>query len=181
MSDQHFDYDHLVQDALRGVVKNILVDVSRNGLPGEHHFYIAFRTTDEGVIIPNVLNERYPEEMTIVIQHRYWGLKVNDDSFEIGLSFNQKPEHLIIPYGSIIGFVDPSSQFALQFENGSENASNDMEDMDASNIKSMIISDSDDIEGLVIEEEPKKPLTSDADKGDNSSKVVALDSFRKKS
>lgn len=181
MSELHFDYDNLVQEALRNVVKNILIDVSRNGLPGEHHFYIAFRTTDEDVIIPKVLKERYPEEMTIVIQHRYWGLKVNDDSFEIGLSFNQKPEHLIIPYESIIGFVDPSAQFALQFDNGSENASNDIDDidLDEEDIENMMVSDSSILEG--IEDKQPESSNNDRDNGDPSNKVVALDAFRKKS
>jgi uncharacterized protein len=178
MSEQHFDYDHLVQEALRGVVKNILVDVSRNGLPGEHHFFIAFRTTDEDVIIPKVLKARYPEEMTIVIQNRYWGLKVNEGSFEIGLSFNQKPEHLIIPYESIIGFFDPSSQFALQFENGSESASNDMGESDLEN---MIVSDSGDLKRYKSNEEPIKTSNNDGGKSKATNKVIALDAFRKKS
>ncbi|MGY8985680.1 MAG: SspB family protein [Sphingomonadales bacterium] len=180
MSEQHFDYDHLVQEALRSVVKNILMDVSSNGLSGEHHFYIAFRTTDEDVIIPKALKERHPEEMTIVIQHRYWGFKVNQENFEIGLSFNQKTEHLIIPYRSIIGFADPSAEFTLQFDNGTENASNDMGDIDEDNIENMVNSDSNDLEGIKIKKTEPKESNNHGKKNTAESKVVVLDAFRKK-
>lgn len=109
-------YDEIVQESLRGVVKKVLGDIDANGgLPGAHHFYIAFRTKFPGVEIPKHLAERYPDEMTVVIQHRYWDLSVDDDSFTIGLSFNQVPAKLIIPYKAISGFVDPSVNFALQF------------------------------------------------------------------
>jgi len=116
MSDSQINYDHLVQNALRGVVRDILGQVVAGGLPGSHHFYIAFKTGAPGVQIPATLRERYPDEMTIVLQHRFWGLAVHDDRFEVGLSFNQKPEHLVIPFDAVIGFVDPSVQFALQFQ-----------------------------------------------------------------
>lgn len=116
MSESFFDYDQMVRDALKNVVRNVLTEVAKNGLVGEHHFYVAFQTGYPGVQIPDHLREKYPGDMTIVIQHRYWGLRVHQDRFEIGLSFNQKPEHLIIPFEAITGFVDPSAQFALQFE-----------------------------------------------------------------
>lgn len=116
MTDTYFEYDQMVQGALKGVVRKILDQVAEVGLINDHHFYIAFRTTDEGVEIPDHLRERYPEEMTIVLQNHFWGLKVLDDRFEVGLSFNRKPEHLRIPYDAIVGFVDPSAKFALQFE-----------------------------------------------------------------
>lgn len=112
------DYDSEVQNALRGVVKSVLSSAAEEGLPGEHHFYIAFNTTAPGVLIPPYLLSRFPEEMTVVVQHEYWGLKVYDDYFEIGLNFNQKPELLTIPFDAIVGFVDPSVQFALQFHGG---------------------------------------------------------------
>lgn len=120
MTDSHIDYDAKVQDALRSVVKNVLLDTARDGLMGDHHFYIAFKTQAEGVNIPAHLVSRFPDEMTIVLQHKFWGLEIHDDRFEIGLSFNQKPEHLVIPFDAIVGFVDPSVQFALQFHDESD-------------------------------------------------------------
>jgi hypothetical protein len=114
--DSLIPYDDIVQDALRGVVSRVLRRVEADGhLPGGHHFYIAFRTRAPGVDIPRHLLERYPDEMTIVIQHRYWDLVVADDHFSIGLSFNQMPAKLVVPYDAIVGFVDPAVNFALQF------------------------------------------------------------------
>jgi hypothetical protein len=151
--DSLIPYDEIVQDALRGVVYGVLKRVERDGgLPGNHHFYIAFRTGAPGVEIPVHLKERYPEEMTIVIQHRYWDLVVNRDGFEIGLSFNQVPTKLVIPYSAITGFHDPSVEFALQFE------ANDAEAEPGP------------------EPEPERPAPAPAD----GSNVVTLDAFRKK-
>ncbi len=114
--DSLIPYDDYVQDALRGVVYNTLSNIaSEGGLPGNHHFYIAFKTRAKGVDIPAHLMERYPDEMTIVVQHRYWDLKVDREGFEIGLSFNQVPAKLVIPLSAVVGFVDPSVDFALQF------------------------------------------------------------------
>jgi uncharacterized protein len=109
-------YDLLAQDALRGVVKKVLSDVAKSGLPGEHHFFVAFDTNAEGVKISNRLKAKYPEEMTIVLQHQFWDLIVGDRGFEIGLSFNGIPEKLVVPFDAIKGFFDPSVQFGLQFE-----------------------------------------------------------------
>lgn len=115
-ADSLIPYDEIVQDCLRGVVKRVLADVaSSGGLPGAHHFFIAFRTRHPGVDMPKHLLERYPEEMTVVIQHRYWDLVVDEDHFEVGLTFNQVPAKLSIPYQAITGFVDPAVNFALQF------------------------------------------------------------------
>ena len=119
MTVSHIDYDQKVQGALRQVVRSILEDTAKDGLPGDHHFYVAFRTQAEGVDIPAHLRARFPEEMTIVLQHKFWGLKVEGDHFQIGLSFNRKPEFLTIPFAAITGFVDPSVQFALQFQDDS--------------------------------------------------------------
>jgi len=120
MADTYIDYDAKVQNALRGVVKTVLKETEEDGLMGDHHFYVAFKTQAEGVDIPAHLVSRFPDEMTIVVQHKFWGLKVHPDYFEIGLSFNQKPEHLTIPFAAVVGFVDPSVQFALQFHNESD-------------------------------------------------------------
>jgi hypothetical protein len=115
--DSLIPYDEIVQDALRSVVRRVLDKIdAEGGLPGAHHFYIAFRTRAPGVVMPKHLLERYPEEMTIVIQHRYWDLLIDDVHFEIGLSFNQVPAKLSIPFAAVIGFVDPAVNFALQFQ-----------------------------------------------------------------
>lgn len=114
--DSLIPYDEIVQDALRSVVRRVLDRIDADGgLPGAHHFYIAFRTRFPGVEMPKHLLERYPEEMTIVVQHRYWDLKVEESHFEIGLSFNQVPAKLTIPFDAVTGFVDPAVDFTLQF------------------------------------------------------------------
>jgi hypothetical protein len=115
--DSLIPYDEIVQEALRAVVGRVLGEVETSGtLPGEHHFYITFKTGATGVDIPKHLTERFPDEMTIVIQNRFWDLKVGDDGFEVGLSFNQAPAKLVIPFSAITGFVDPAVNFALQFQ-----------------------------------------------------------------
>jgi hypothetical protein len=115
--DSLIPYDEIVQEALRAVVGRVLGEVETSGtLPGEHHFYITFKTGAAGVDIPKHLTERFPDEMTIVIQNRFWDLKVGDDGFEVGLSFNQAPAKLVIPFSAITGFVDPAVNFALQFQ-----------------------------------------------------------------
>ena len=115
--DSLIPYDEIVQEALRAVVGRVLGEVESTGhLPGEHHFYITFKTGAPGVDIPRHLTERFPDEMTIVIQNRFWDLKVGGDGFEVGLSFNQAPARLVIPFSAITGFVDPAVNFALQFQ-----------------------------------------------------------------
>ena len=117
MPDSLIPYDEIVQEALRAVVGRVLGEVESSGvLPGEHHFYITFKTGAVGVDIPRNLSERFPDEMTIVIQNRFWDLKVAEDGFEVGLSFNQMPARLVIPFSAITGFVDPAVNFALQFQ-----------------------------------------------------------------
>lgn len=113
--DSLIPYDDVVQEALRAVVSRVLGDVAAGGLPGEHHFYITFKTRAPGVAIPVHLMERFPDEMTIVLQHKYWDLKVGPEHFEVGLSFSQVPAHLHVPFSAITSFVDPAVDFALQF------------------------------------------------------------------
>jgi uncharacterized protein len=115
MAVDHIRYDILTQEALRGVVRTVLIDAAANGLPGEHHFFISFDTTAEGVRISPRLKAQYPAEMTVVLQHQFWDLIVNEESFEVGLSFNGIPERLFVPFAAVKGFFDPSVQFALQF------------------------------------------------------------------
>ena len=116
MSNDLIRYDLLVQEALCGVVSKVLTDVARNGLPGDHHFYITFRTHAPGVRLSSRMRELYPEEMTIILQHQFEDLKVTDHGFEVGLSFKGIPELLLIPYDAMTGFFDPSVQFSLKFE-----------------------------------------------------------------
>ncbi|MBX3576875.1 MAG: hypothetical protein KF723_06675 [Rhizobiaceae bacterium] len=116
MADDHIRYDILAQDALRGVMRKVLAEVSRTGLPGNHHFFITFLTTAPGVRVSSRLRERYPEQMTIVLQFQYWDLKVTDTGFEVGLSFSDVPEKLEIPFSAVRGFYDPSVNFELEFD-----------------------------------------------------------------
>ena len=110
------NYDQLTQDDMRKVVKSALEHVAEHGLPGEHHFYVSFDTNFPGVKISESVYEQYPEEMTIVIQHQFWGMEVKDGMLRIELSFNNIPEKLEVPLMSIIGFFDPHVQFGIQFE-----------------------------------------------------------------
>ncbi len=120
MSTDHIRYDLLVREALRGVVRRVVADVARNGLPGDHHFYIAFDTKAPGVRISQRLREQYPDEMTIVLQHQFWDLAATDAGIEVGLSFGGVPEKLFVPFEAIKGFFDPSVQFGLEFEVATE-------------------------------------------------------------
>jgi len=115
MSNDEFRYDILAQEALRGVVRTVLHRVEKRGLPGDHHFVITFDTTAPGVSLSKRLLDRYPQEMTVVIQYQFWGLKVYESAFEIGLSFNNVPETLVIPFRAMRSFQDPSVGFMLQF------------------------------------------------------------------
>lgn len=116
--DSLIPYDEIVQEALRAVVGRVLGSVERSGgaLPGSHHFYITFKTGAPGVSIPKHLRERFPDEMTIVLQNKFWDLAVNDHGFSVGLSFNQIPAKLSIPFSAITAFVDPAVDFGLQFQ-----------------------------------------------------------------
>ena len=116
MADDLIRYDVLAQEALRGVMRKVLGEVEKTGLPGEHHFFITFLTNASGVRISSRLREKYPDQMTIVVQHQFWDLKVTDSTFEIGLSFSDIPEHLLIPFSAIKGFYDPSVNFELEFD-----------------------------------------------------------------
>ena len=110
------DYQEVMQGALRGVVRQLLERVAAEGLPGKHHFYIGFRTGDEGVVLPKSLRSRYPKEMTIVLQNQFWGLEIDDDRFSVSLHFGGKPADLTIPFTSLTSFVDPSVPFGLRFD-----------------------------------------------------------------
>jgi hypothetical protein len=115
MPVDHLRYDLLTQDALRGVIRTVLTEAATKGLPGEHHFFITFDTRAEGVEISPRLKASYPQEMTIVLQHQFWDLKVTEDDFEVGLAFNGIPERLHVPLKAVKAFHDPAVQFGLQF------------------------------------------------------------------
>ena len=116
MTNDLFRYDLLVQDALRSVVRRVLSEAARNGLPGEHHFNISFKTSAPGVGLPTAMRQKYPDEMTIILQHEFWDLAVDADGFEVSLNFSRKAERLRIPFDAIIGFSDPSVPFGFKLE-----------------------------------------------------------------
>ncbi len=162
MTEDLMRYDQLAQNALRGVVREALRKVERTGLPGEHHFYIAFHTRHPGVDIGERLAARYPREMTVVLQHQYWNLVVSEDRFQVELSFDNIPEKLMVPFSAVKGFLDPSVQFGLQFEVVNVEAMPEAENTAAA-----------------------KPVTAEAEVEEaevpsEAPKVVSLDAFRKK-
>jgi uncharacterized protein len=116
MAQDLFQYDKMVETALRGVARQALAIAARDGLRGEHHFYVGFRTGAPGVVLPAQLLTKFPEEMTIVLQHQFWGLEVGDAAFSVTLSFSSRSERLTIPFAAITTFADPSVDFGLQFE-----------------------------------------------------------------
>lgn len=136
MSDDYIlDYARLIDDAMHYVVKKVLVEINENGLPGEHHFFITFRTDAEGVMISDELRNKYPDEMTIVIQHQFYDLEVTDDYFSIVLSFDHVKQNLTIPFSALVSFVDPSVKFGLQFnssyiDEGEEDIFDDLTEKD---------------------------------------------------
>ena len=115
MSSDSIDYQRLVEDALRDVVRRVLAEVAEQGLPGDHHFYIGFRTGHPGVVMPRSLRDLYPEEMSLILQHQYWGLEVNDDGFAVELSFNGRRQRLEVPFAALTLFADPAAELALRF------------------------------------------------------------------
>src|SRR5262245_5021247 len=116
MAQDLFDYLKMVETAMRSVVREALARAQQEGLRGAHHFYVSFRTDAAGVAIPNYLLTKYPEEMTIVLQHQFWGLEVRDQDFTVTLSFQNRPEQLTVPFTAVVSFADPSVNFALRFQ-----------------------------------------------------------------
>lgn len=194
MAEDLIRYDVLVQDALRSVVRKVLNEVLQAGLPGEHHFFIAFDTSAPGVRISSRLKQKYPEEMTIVLQHQFWGLTVSDYGFEVGLSFGGVPEKLFVPFRAIKGFFDPSVQFGLQFDpqRDEEAAAEDTDDAEASAPLSMVKPaakpDAKPAPGVEASGEDKqeapeadaKPAAEGEAAPDAGAAVVSLDAFRRK-
>jgi len=162
MTEDLMRYDQLAQNALRGVVREALRTVERSGLPGEHHFYIAFHTRHPGVDIGVRLAARYPREMTIVMQHQFWNLVVSEDRFQVELSFDNIPEKLMVPFSAVKGFLDPSVQFGLQFEVVNVEAMPEAENTAAAKPVAAA------------------PAVKELEAPGEAPKVVSLDAFRKK-
>ncbi len=155
-------YDEIVQDALRAVVSRVLREVEQTGaLPGEHHFYITFKTRAPGVSIPKHLLERFPDEMTIVIQHRFWDLKVEEDNFSVGLSFGGVPAMLHVPFAAVTQFHDPAVEFALTFQAAAE-------------------MQPDEHEAAENDAPAEEESAADAEAREDGSNVVSVDFTRKK-
>ena len=147
-------YDEIVQEALRDVVGRVLHEVEKTGgLPGSHHFYITFKTRMPGVSIPKHLSERFPDEMTIVIQHRFWDLKVADQEFSVGLSFGGVPSTLVVPFAAVTDFVDPAVDFSLKFQ---ANASGEHEEHDEAENDAPLVTPADDGSNVVNVDFTKK-------------------------
>ncbi len=157
-------YPELMERALKGVVRAALDLIADDGLPGEHHLYITFRTGDPGVDITPRLRAQYPEEMTVVLQHQFWGLETDDDGFEVTLSFGGISERLVIPWDSMVGFVDPSVEFGLRF---------------GTDLEAVLDGDADEDETGEAEDS-EAPEADEADEAGKTGEVVTLDSFRKK-
>ncbi|ESY32549.1 MULTISPECIES: SspB family protein [unclassified Mesorhizobium] len=181
MADDHIRYDILAQEALRGVMRKVLAEVARTGLPGNHHFFITFLTGAPGVRVSSRLRERYPEQMTIVIQFQYWDLKVTDTGFEVGLSFSDVPEKLEIPFSAVRGFYDPSVNFELEFDVKTDvPAEDDAAAQPAAEPLTIVSEKKPKAEKkAAATEAEKKPAVADAAAGKGAD-VVSLDAFRKK-
>lgn len=122
MDTERINYPKIIQDALRGVVQRVLAQVAEHGLPGEHHFLIAFRTEDPGVRVPQFLRDLYPDEIKIMLQHQFWDLVVDEEAFSVTLSFNASRHTLIVPFSAVTAFVDPSVDFMLRLESPGQTA-----------------------------------------------------------
>src|ERR1700730_5794636 len=165
MAKDFIGYQDLTHWALRGVVRDALRRIEKSGLIGAHHFYLTFKTHAEGVDIPEFLKEQYPDEMTIIIQHQYWALKVKEDYFEVTLTFKKLPAPLHIPFNALTAFFDPGVQFGLQFRS----------EGDAAKTGPMMVPASEPVGEPTAQPEPapEKPAAAPGE-------VVSLDSFRKK-
>jgi hypothetical protein len=187
MTDR-FHYDTLVDDALRGVVYRVLKHVAEKGLPGSHHFYISFRSTDPGVQLPDYLRAKYPDEMTIVLQHQYWDLTLTEDFFEVTVSFNKRPERVKVPFTALSAFVDPSVRFGLQFDGKDKGPAAERPAPAPAGTTLLPVPEkrspsdpapdrgSDESQTDTAAREAPAPETPD----ESASKIVKLDSFRKK-
>lgn len=186
-------YDILVQDALRSVIRKVLSEVAKAGLPGDHHFFITFLTNAPGVKISARLKERYPDQMTIVLQHQFWDLNVSDTGFEVSLSFGDVPERLVIPFSAVQVFYDPTAAFEAAFDLASDMPKSDNDSpsekavgKDAPSAELAVLADkkekkksSSKVKTHEKSESAKNSPATEKDKKP-SANVVSLDAFRKK-
>lgn len=181
MIQDQIRYDILVQDALRGVIRKVLSEVAKAGLPGNHHFFITFLTNAPGVKISPRLKSRYPEQMTIVLQHQFRDLSVSENTFEVTLSFREISEKLVIPFTSIQVFYDPVASFEAAFDLPSNLTSGKSKNPENTSSTPIILSDKQKKENTLIKEQNSSTSqeTSNND-AKQSADVVSLDSFRKK-
>lgn len=190
MATDHIRYDLLVQDAFRGIFRKVLTDAALHGLPGEHHFYITFKTGAPGVVMSDRLRAEYPEQMTIILQHQFWDLKVHDHNFEVGLSFRRVPEKLEIPFAAVSGFFDPSVNFGAEFTADDPDAATGDAKSDAAPALAIVPADEPQAEPA-IEKAPapaarpahkaaEAEAEAPAEPAEDSPKVVSIDAFRKK-
>ena len=178
MSNDLIRYDLLVQDALRGAVRKVLSEAAKEGLPGEHHFYITFRTHAPGVRLSTAMREQYPDVMTIILQHQFWDLSVSETNFEVGLSFRNVPERLLVPFDAVTEFYDPSVQFGLKFEveePAPEDGANDQEPNESSG---PVVFAPTEARKDTAKESPADVAAASAQA--EPGKVVSIDAFRKK-
>lgn len=178
------DYNKVIDQAMRSIVRKCLRFVLKKGgkLPGNHHFYITFNIDYDGVEISETLRKMHSEQMTIVMQHQFWNLTVEDEWFSVELSFNNVREKLVVPYDSLISFADPSARFGLQFHDENEELilPDDDEEIDEELLESLLELGDDDFNDVTISpSETKKPKKKTGDE-DDGSKVISIDSFRKK-
>jgi len=172
MATDYIRYDILAQAALRGVVRTVLADVAKKGLPGEHHFKITFATVAPGVRLSERMRGQYPDAMTIVLQHQFWDLTVDDDGFEVGLSFGGIPERLAVPFDAVTAFFDPAVQFGFQFETLDKQAA---EEPSAAAPRPVAIEKTE-----ATLPAPAPPAVPAANEKSAGAEVVRLDRFRKK-
>ena len=172
MTTDHIRYDVLARDALRGVLRRVLSDAAAHGLPGDHHFFITFLSTAEGVKLSSRLLAQYPDEMTIILQHQFWDLVVTEDRFEVGLSFGGIPERLVVPFAAIKSFFDPSVQFGLQFEPAEATPETPAKNLPAAPASSSVAVPPPAAAASPKADEPTKP--------GEGAEVVRFDRFRKK-
>ncbi len=174
-------YDVLVQDALRGVVRKVLSDLARDGFIGEHHFYITFRTHARGVRLSARMRERYPEEMTIILQHQFWDLSVTEHAFEVGLSFKNVPEILLVPFEAVTRFSDPTAGFDLEFKHDDavESSANDAGSPDKTAFEEAAPSTAS-AGPAKAKDEPQRPAAAAEPRPGVEDKIVSIDAFRKK-
>jgi hypothetical protein len=177
MATDYIRYDILAQAALRGVVRTVLADAAKKGLPGEHHFKITFATATPGVRLSERMRGQYPEAMTIVLQHQFWDLAVDDDGFEVGLSFGGIPERLAVPFDAVTAFFDPAVQFGFQFETLDKQAAGEPSTAAEAPTPAPRPAAIEKTDVLPVRAVPAEPAPEEKSGG---GEVVRLDRFRKK-